>query len=242
MVWRLEKKLTNFFFLLCLCFDHVFSFLPPLQCLSGNDGVATCAALSVAMTMPFSPLSSDEEQQRMLGNNRHLYPGAEDEEEEEEEDEEEMEEDERDEDQEEEENGELEGEEEDDEEEMVEEVRRGGLSRGGRGEGHRQSGKLAGRPTGDRQIRPGNPGHTTNPYSSNPGPTHQQPANHIQQQQQQQRRLKERSSSSVPSEDAHIAMMVFRIGIPDIKQTVSAVVAYTLEHLSFSQHNQLNHF
>lgn len=157
----------------------------------------------------------------MLGNNRHHYPGAEDEEEEEEEEEEEMEEDERDEDQEEEENGELEGEEEDDEEEMVEEVRRGGLSRGG----HRQSGKLGGRPTGDRQVRPGNPGHTTNPYSSNPGPTHQQPANHIQQQQQQ-RRLKERSSSSAPSEDAHISMMVFRIGIPDIKQTVSAVITH----------------
>lgn len=191
-----------------------------LQCISGNDGVATFAALSVAMTMPFSPLSSDEEQQRMLGNSRHLYPGAEDEEEEEEEEEEEMEEDERDDEGEEEENGELEGEEEDDEEEMVEEVRRGGLSRGGRGEGHRQSGKMAGRPTGDRQVRPGNPG---NPYSSNPGPTHQQQANQIQQQQQQQRRLKEHSASSLPSEDAHIAMMVFRIGIPDIKQTVSAV-------------------
>ncbi|TNM97071.1 hypothetical protein fugu_015227 [Takifugu bimaculatus] len=37
--------------------------------------------------------------------------------------------------------------------------------------------------------------------------------------QQQQRRLKERSSSSAPGEDAHISMMVFRIGIPDIKQT-----------------------
>ncbi|XP_051796860.1 SH3 and multiple ankyrin repeat domains protein 1 isoform X2 [Acanthochromis polyacanthus] len=169
------------------------------------------------MTMPFSPLSSDEEQQRMLGNNRHLYPGAEDEEEEEEEEEEEMEEDERDDDGEEEENGELEGEEEDDDEEMVEEVRRGGLQQRGRGEGHRQSAKLAGRPTGDRQIRPGNPGHTANPYSSNPGPTHQQPANQIQQQQQ--RRLKDRSASSAQSEDTHIAMMVFRIGIPDIKQT-----------------------
>ncbi|XP_005469047.3 SH3 and multiple ankyrin repeat domains protein 1 isoform X4 [Oreochromis niloticus] len=168
------------------------------------------------MTMPFSPLSSDEEQQRMLGNSRHLYPGAEDEEEEEEEEEEEMEEDERDDEGEEEENGELEGEEEDDEEEMVEEVRRGGLSRGGRSEGHRQSGKMAGRPTGDRQVRQGNPG---NPYSSNPGPTHQQQSNQIQHQQQQQRRLKEHSASSLPSEDAHIAMMVFRIGIPDIKQT-----------------------
>ena len=160
----------------------------------------------------------------MLGNTRHLYPGAEDEEEEEEEEEEEMEEDERDEDQEEEENGELEGEEEDDEEELVEEVRRGGLSRGAQ----RQSAKLSGRPAGDRQVRPGNPGHTANPYSSTAGPTHQQPANHIQQQPQ--RRLKERSSSSAPSEDAHIAMMVFRIGIPDIKQTVSSVVTHTQTH------------
>ncbi|MEQ2248191.1 hypothetical protein ILYODFUR_016815 [Ilyodon furcidens] len=171
------------------------------------------------MTMPFSPLSSDEEQQRMLGNSRHLYPGAEDEEEEEEEEEEEMEEDERDEDVEEE-NGELEGDE--DDEEMVEEVRRGGMPRIGRGEGHRQSGKLAGRPTGDRQMRPGNPAHTANPYSANPGPTHQQGAN----QQQQQRRLKERTANSVPSEDAHIAMMVFRIGIPDIKQTLHRLLFY----------------
>lgn len=162
----------------------------------------------------------------MLGNNRHLYPGAEDEEDEEEEEEEEMEDDECDEDGEEEKNGELEGEEEDDEEEMVEEVRRGGLSRAGRGEGHRQSAKVAGRPSGDRQIWSGNPGHTANPYSSNPGPTHQQPAN----QTQQQRRLKERSASSVPSEDAHIAMMVFRIGIPDIKQTVSTTNTHRNNH------------
>ncbi|XP_029604889.1 histone H3.v1-like [Salmo trutta] len=169
------------------------------------------------MTMPLSPLSSDEEQQRMLGNNRHLYPGAEDEEEEEEDEEEEGEEDDRDEEGEDGENGELEGEE---EEEEVEEVRRGGgMSRGGRDEGHRQLGKMAGRPTGDRQIRPGNIGHTVNPYSSNHGPTHQQPAN----QQQQQKRLREHSSSRAPSEDAHIAMMVFRIGIPDIKQTVSDI-------------------
>ncbi|KAF3846125.1 hypothetical protein F7725_003203 [Dissostichus mawsoni] len=183
------------------------------------------------MTMPFSPLSSDEEHQRMLGNNRHLYPGAENEEEEEEEEEEEMEEEEREEDQEEE-NGELEGEEEDYEAEVVEEVRRGGVSRAGRAEGHRQSGKVAGRSAGDRQVRTGNPGHTANPYSSNPGPTHQPPANHVQpqqQQQQQQRRLKERSTGSLPSEDTHIAMMVFRIGIPDIKQTVSAVP--TLPHI-----------
>uniref|UniRef100_A0A3Q2D5D1 SH3 and multiple ankyrin repeat domains 1 n=1 Tax=Cyprinodon variegatus TaxID=28743 RepID=A0A3Q2D5D1_CYPVA len=173
------------------------------------------------MTMPFSPLSSDEEHQRMLGNSRHLYPGAEDEEEEEEEEEEEMEEDERDEDGEEEENGELEGED-DAEEEMVEEVRRGGMSRIGRGEGHRQSGKLSGRPAGDRQMRPGNPGHTANPYSANPGPTHQQAAN----QQQQQRRLKERTANSVPSEDTHIAMMVFRIGIPDIKQTLQKCLRF----------------
>uniref|UniRef100_A0A3B3DSN9 SH3 and multiple ankyrin repeat domains 1 n=1 Tax=Oryzias melastigma TaxID=30732 RepID=A0A3B3DSN9_ORYME len=159
--------------------------------------------------MPFSPLSSDEEHQRMLGNSRLLYPGAEDEEEEEEEEEEEMDEDERDEEGEEDENGELEGEEEDEEEE----VRRGGPSRMGRGQSHRQSGKMAGRPAAER--RSGNPGHTANPYSSNPGPPHQQAAN----QTQQQRRLKERGANSTPSEDAHIAMMVFRIGIPDIKQT-----------------------
>ncbi|CAG5897288.1 unnamed protein product [Menidia menidia] len=194
-------------------------FLPidrPSSCLSGNDGVASVAVLSVAMTMPFSPLSSDEEHQRMLGNNRRLYPGAEDEEEEEEEEEEEMEEDERDEDREEE-NGELDGEEED-EEEVVEEVRRGGVSRMGRGEGHRQSTKMAARPAADRNVRPGNPGHTSNPYSSNPAPAHQPSANQAQPPQQQ-RRLKERSANSMASEDTHIAMMVFRIGIPDIKQT-----------------------
>uniref|UniRef100_A0A3B1JVV6 SH3 and multiple ankyrin repeat domains protein 1 n=1 Tax=Astyanax mexicanus TaxID=7994 RepID=A0A3B1JVV6_ASTMX len=67
--------------------------------------------------------------------------------------------------------------------------------------------------TAERQIRGGNPGHTTNPYSSNPGPAHQPTAN-----QQQPKRIRERSSSSAP-DDTHIAMMVFRIGIPDIKQT-----------------------
>ena len=63
------------------------------------------------------------------------------------------------------------------------------------------------------QMRTTNPPHAANPYSSNPGPAHQQ-----QPASQQQRRLKERSS--VTSDDATIAMMVFRIGIPDIKQTV----------------------
>ncbi|KAK7938618.1 hypothetical protein WMY93_001944 [Mugilogobius chulae] len=85
-------------------------------------------------------------------------------------------------------------------------VRRGGLSRG-------RSTKAP--PRG--QMRTGNPTHAANPYSSNPGPAHQQqqqPAN-----QMQQRRLKERSS--VTSDDTAIAMMVFRIGIPDIKQTAS---------------------
>ena len=150
----------------------------------------------------------------MLGNSRHLYPGAEDEEEEEEE---EVDEDEQDEEGEDEENGELGAEEE--EEEMEE--RGGGLSRGGRDQVLRQSGKMAARSAGgDRQIRARNPGHAPNPYSSNPAPAHQAPANQ-QQPQQQQRRLKERGPASAPSEDAHIAMMVFRIGIPDIKQTVS---------------------
>ncbi len=179
------------------------------------------ATLPVAMTMPLSPLSSDEEQQRMLGNSQHLYPGAEEEEEEEEE--EEMDDDGMDEEGEEE-NGELEL---DDEEDVDDEddIRRGpGHLKGGREEGHRQKGTMAGRIPGDRPQRPGNPGHTANPYSSNPGPTHQAPAN--QQQPQQQRKLRERSSSNTP-DDTHIAMMVFRIGIPDIKQTVSHTHART---------------
>ncbi|XP_026063080.1 SH3 and multiple ankyrin repeat domains protein 1-like isoform X4 [Carassius auratus] len=161
------------------------------------------------MTMPLSPLSSDEEHQRMLGNSQHLYPGAEEEEEEEEE---EMDDDGVGEEGEEE-NGELEL---DDEEDVDDEddIRRGpGRLRGGREEGHRQKGTMAGRLPGDRPLRPGNPGHTANPYSSNPGPTHQTQTN-----QQQQRKLRERSSSNAP-DDTHIAMMVFRIGIPDIKQT-----------------------
>lgn len=131
-----------------------------------------------------------------------------------------MEEDEHDEEDQEEENGELEVEEEYEEEEIVEEVRRGGLARGA----HRQSGKTTGRSAGDRKMKPGNPGHAANPYTSNPGTIHPQPANHVPQQQ---RRLKERSSSSAPSEDAHISMMVFRIGIPDIKQTVSNIVTHS---------------
>uniref|UniRef100_A0A3B3QBZ2 SH3 and multiple ankyrin repeat domains 1 n=1 Tax=Paramormyrops kingsleyae TaxID=1676925 RepID=A0A3B3QBZ2_9TELE len=160
------------------------------------------------MTMPLSPLSSDEEQQRMLGNSQHLYPGAEDEEEEEEEEEEEdREEDDRDEEGEDEENGELEGEE---EEEIDEEDGDGG----GHSRRGRQSGNMTSRHPGDRQRRSSNPGIAPNPYSSNPG-SHQQPAN----QTQQQRRPRERSGSMVPSDDTQISMMVFRIGIPDIKQT-----------------------
>jgi len=118
----------------------------------------------------------------------------------------------------------------DDEEDVDDEddIRRGpGHLKGGREEGHRQKGTMAGRIPGDRPQRPGNPGHTANPYSSNPGPTHQAPAN--QQQPQQQRKLRERSSSNTP-DDTHIAMMVFRIGIPDIKQTVSHTHTHTHTH------------
>ncbi len=198
-----------------LAISHAYTPLLFSQCVSRDDAIAAGATLPVAMTMPLSPLSSDEEQQRMLGNSQHLYPGAEEEEEEEEE--EEMDDDGVDEEGEEE-NGELEL---DDEEDVDDEddIRRGpGHLKGGREEGHRQKGTMAGRIPGDRPQRPGNPGHTANPYSSNPGPTHQAPANH--QQPQQQRKLRERSSSNTP-DDTHIAMMVFRIGIPDIKQTVS---------------------
>ncbi|KAK3518280.1 hypothetical protein QTP86_018970, partial [Hemibagrus guttatus] len=38
-----------------------------LRCIFGGDAVAVGTTLPVAMTMPLSPLSSDEEQQKMLG-------------------------------------------------------------------------------------------------------------------------------------------------------------------------------
>ncbi|XP_062874545.1 SH3 and multiple ankyrin repeat domains protein 1 [Trichomycterus rosablanca] len=157
------------------------------------------------MTMPLSPLSSDEEQQKMLGNSQHLYPGAEDEEEEGGEEEEELDEEYGDEDGEEEENGELNGEEVEEGEEEV--LRRGGGGGAGRADGHRGKGTTAA-----RTMRGSNPGHSTNPYSSNPGPAHQPAAN-----QQQQKKLRRGSSSAL--DDTHISLMVFRIGIPDIKQT-----------------------
>ncbi|XP_061088424.1 SH3 and multiple ankyrin repeat domains protein 1-like [Conger conger] len=170
------------------------------------------------MTMPLSPLSSDEEQQRMLGNSQHFYPGTEEEGAEEEDEEERQEENQV---EGEDENGELE-EGEDDEDDDI--VGRGHL-RGGRDEGPRQSGNMLGRQAGDRQLRSANLGHGGNPHSSNIGPIHHQLANQKQQHHssanpQKQRRLLERSQSTAPATDeTHISLMVFRIGIPDIKQT-----------------------
>ncbi|KAG7492113.1 hypothetical protein MATL_G00010850 [Megalops atlanticus] len=169
------------------------------------------------MTMPLSPLSSDEEQQRMLGNSQHFYPGAEEEGGEEEEEEEERQGENRVGG--ENENGELEEGEEDEEDEVA----GGSHLRGSREEVPRQPGNMTGRQTGDRQLRPGNFGHGGNPHSSNPGPTHhplQLQKQHSLANLQKQRRMLERSQSTAPSTDeTHISLMVFRIGIPDIKQT-----------------------
>ncbi|MFT7814831.1 SH3 and multiple ankyrin repeat domains protein 1-like isoform X1 [Arapaima gigas] len=178
------------------------------------------------MTMPLSPLSSDDEQQRMLGKSQHFYPGAEGEEGEQEDDEEEGEENhmeglgDK-------ENGELEveEEEEEEEEEVEKEILKGVQPRGSREEGPRQIANMVVQQVGERQLRSGNPGHAGIPHLSNPGAAHhqllsQQQPLHPPASRQQMRRLKERSHSTVnPTEDTHISMMVFRIGIPDIKQT-----------------------
>ncbi|MCJ8729085.1 hypothetical protein PDJAM_G00011880, partial [Pangasius djambal] len=92
---------------------------------------------------------------------------------------------------------------------------------------------VIGRQRGDRQQRMANPGHRG--ISANQAMLHHQPASHEmyhqspanQQQlykvltnQQARRRHMERSMTTFgPLEDAHVNTIVFRIGIPDIKQT-----------------------
>ncbi|MCI4374908.1 hypothetical protein PGIGA_G00011880 [Pangasianodon gigas] len=92
---------------------------------------------------------------------------------------------------------------------------------------------VIGRQRGDRQQRMANPGYRG--ISANQAMLHHQPASHEmyhqspanQQQlykvltnQQARRRHMERSMTTFgPLEDAHVNTIVFRIGIPDIKQT-----------------------
>ncbi|XP_034426179.1 SH3 and multiple ankyrin repeat domains protein 1-like isoform X2 [Hippoglossus hippoglossus] len=166
----------------------------------------------------------------MLGNNEHFYPGQDDKDGEDEEEEEEQGtentdgEDERDT-----ENGGLEGLEE-------EEMTRGRQSWEGKGgEVVKPAAIVIGRQRADRPLRPGHRGFG---YMSNQAPLHHQAANKQQQQQhpfnaanqqphhpglnmlQKRRGLMERSMTTMaPLEDTFLTMMVFRIGIPDIKQT-----------------------
>ncbi|XP_068610359.1 LOW QUALITY PROTEIN: SH3 and multiple ankyrin repeat domains protein 1-like [Brachionichthys hirsutus] len=172
------------------------------------------------------PLCSDPAPQRMLGNNKHFYPGQDDRDEEDEEEEEEQGEgshhveggsDA--------ENGGLEG---------LEEVEMAGGRQswdGKGGEVMKPGAIVVGRQRADRPLRPGNRGAT---YVTSEAMLHHQMANKrhrviaaTQQPHrpglkahQKRRALMERSMTTVaPLEDTFLTMMVFRVGIPDIKQT-----------------------
>ncbi|KAK6328998.1 hypothetical protein J4Q44_G00009760 [Coregonus suidteri] len=169
------------------------------------------------------PLCSDPAQQRMLGNSKHYYPGEDDKYGEDEEEEEEQGRENRKGESREKENGGIEG-----LEEM--EIKGGRQSRDGKWEGSKPSAIVVGRQRGDRTLRLANPRNRGIPYTSNQAPHKQQhhliPANQQQYhpapstQTQKRRAHMERSMTTVaPIEDTHLTMMVFRIGIPDIKQT-----------------------
>lgn len=161
-------------------------------------------------------------QKRMLGNNEHFYPGQDDKDGEDEEEEEEQGSDDRhDGGGYEPENGELEG------VELKEMI-------GGRqswdwnsGEVLKPSAVVVGRQRTDRPQRLANLGFLSNQASkqqrhhaagANQQTYHQGPS-----MLQKRRALMERSMTTMaPLEDTFFTMMVFRIGIPDIKQTVGA--------------------
>ena len=175
----------------------------------------------------------------MLGNNEHFYPGQDDKDgEDEEEEEEQGGEDRKEEGGSDTENGGLEGQE---EREMI-----GGRQswEGKGGEVVKPAAIVVGRQRTDRPLRPGNLGNRGIAYMPNQAPLHHQLANKQQHhliaanQQpyhpglnalQKRRALMERSMTTVvPLEEAFLTMMVFRIGIPDIKQTVGACSHQTL--------------
>ncbi|TKS89971.1 SH3 and multiple ankyrin repeat domains protein 1 [Collichthys lucidus] len=163
----------------------------------------------------------------MLGNNEHFYPGQDDKDGEDEEEEEEQGG----------ENGKGEG---------GRDTENGGLEgleekemTGGRqswdvkaGEVVKPAAIVVGRQRADRPLRPGNRGIA---YMTNQAPVHHQLANKQQHNviaanqqphhpglnaMQKRRAHMERSMTTVaPLEDTFLTMMVFRVGIPDIKQT-----------------------
>ncbi|XP_074475309.1 SH3 and multiple ankyrin repeat domains protein 1-like isoform X1 [Sebastes fasciatus] len=164
----------------------------------------------------------------MLGNNEHFYPGQDDKDgEDEEEEEEQARENREEEDGPDTENGELEG--------LEEKEMTGGRQswEGKGGEVVKPAAIVVGRQRADRPLRPGNLGNRA--YMNNQALLHHQPANKQQHHAiaanqlphhtglnalQKRRALMERSMTTVaPMEDAYMTMMVFRIGIPDLKQT-----------------------
>ncbi|XP_062415978.1 SH3 and multiple ankyrin repeat domains protein 1-like isoform X2 [Pungitius pungitius] len=163
----------------------------------------------------------------MLGNNQHFYPGQDDRDGEDEEEEEEQGRENREgEDGRDAENGELEDPE---EREMT-----GGRQswEGKRGEVVKPAAIVVGRQRADRPLRPGHLSSRGVAYLSNQAPLHHQPVSKQQSYPNQQthqagpnavqkrRALMERSMTTVaPAEDSFPTMMIFRIGIPDIKQT-----------------------
>ncbi|XP_069547555.1 SH3 and multiple ankyrin repeat domains protein 1-like [Brachyistius frenatus] len=152
----------------------------------------------------------------MLGNNEHFYPGQDDKDGEDEEEEEEQgrenrgEEGGRDT-----ENGGLEG--------LEEKEMTGGRQswEGKVGEVVKPAAIVVGRQRVDRPLRPGNLGNRGITHMPNLAPLHHPAANKQQHLIAAKRRaLMERSMTTVaPLEDTFLTMMVFRIGIPDIKQT-----------------------
>ncbi|XP_061563996.1 SH3 and multiple ankyrin repeat domains protein 1-like [Cololabis saira] len=152
----------------------------------------------------------------MLGNNEHFYPGQDDKDgEDEEEEEEQRRERSQDEGGRDTENGGLDG--------LVEKGMTGGRQswEGKGGEVVKPAAIVVGRQRVDRPMRPGNLGTRGIPYMTNQVPPH----HHAAKQQQhhlaaKRRALMERSMTTMaPLEDTFLTMMVFRIGIPDIKQT-----------------------
>ncbi|MEQ2220961.1 hypothetical protein ILYODFUR_010898 [Ilyodon furcidens] len=154
----------------------------------------------------------------MLGNNEHFYSSQDDKDEEDEEEEEEQRREARnDEGRHNRENGGLEG--------LGEKEMIGGRQswEGKSGEVGKPAAVVVGRQRLGRPLRPGNLDNRGNPHMSNQTQPHHHVTNKLQQQHlmaAKRRALMERSMTTMaPHEDTFLTMMVFRIGIPDIKQT-----------------------
>lgn len=170
----------------------------------------------------------------MLGSNKHFYPGQDDKDGENQEEEEEHEG--EDDDQGERggsggENGGLEG---------AEDMTGGRQSWEGKaGDGMKPAAVVVGRQRADRAPKQGNLAGRGLPYVSSQNhiaskqqhyfsATNQQPHQPGVNVLHKRRALRERSMTAVAlQEDAFLTMMVFRVGIPDIKQTVGARSSHT---------------